>query len=199
MLSRYNELPVLITGGCGFIGSHIAEKLVSCGAHVSIMDDLSTGTVANIKSIKNKIRFIQASVTDKASCLKATHGQHSIFHLAALISVAESVSNPSLCHEINVNGTCNILEAARLNNVKRVILSSSSAVYGDTETLCNEQTPCNPNHLMVFQNISLNCSANNIFTFMDLKQLFCVILTFMDRARIPTEHMPLSLPNLPNR
>ncbi len=109
MFRKYNELPVLVTGGCGFIGSHIAEKLISCGAHVTIMDNLSSGSLANVATIKDKIRFIQASITDRDSCLLATQGQHTIFHLAALVSVPESVINPVLCHEVNVNGTFNIL------------------------------------------------------------------------------------------
>lgn len=142
--NTYTSLPVLVTGGCGFIGSHIVEKLVLLGAQVTIIDNLSTGSLSNIESIKDKVTFIQASITDKESCLLATQGQQIIFHLAALVSVAESVNNPALCYDVNINGTFNILEAARINKVKKFILSSSSAVYGNTEQPCSEQIPCQP-------------------------------------------------------
>lgn len=142
--AAYLALPVLITGGCGFIGSHIAQRLVDLGAQVTIIDDLSSGSLNNIAPFKDKVRLIKASITDMAACLEATRGQKIIFHLAALISVPESVKNPALCHEINVNGTFNILEAARINQVKRLVLSSSAAVYGNTEQLCTEDMKCNP-------------------------------------------------------
>lgn len=142
--SPFYALPVLVTGGCGFIGSHITQELIALGANVTIIDDLSTGSIANIHHIKNHIRFIQATITDQHACLQATKGQKLIFHLAALVSVPESVEKPRLCHEINVDGTFNILEAARINKVKRVVFSSSAAVYGNTEELCHEDMPCNP-------------------------------------------------------
>ena len=144
MYSMYHGLPVLITGGCGFIGSHIAENLVATGAQVTIIDDLSTGFLHNIEHIRNNVQFIQASITDKDACFQATRGQKIIFHLAALISVPESIINPQLCHDINVNGTFNILEAARINKVKKFVLSSSAAVYGNITQTCHEQMPCNP-------------------------------------------------------
>lgn len=140
----YLAQPILITGGCGFIGSHLAKKLVDLGAQVTIIDDLSSGSMDNIASFKDKVRFIKASITDINACLDATKGQKIIFHLAALISVPESVKNPALCHEINVNGTFNVLEAARINKVHRLILSSSAAVYGNTEQICIEDMQCNP-------------------------------------------------------
>lgn len=140
----YHKVPVLITGGCGFIGSHIAEQLVATGAQVTILDDLSSGFLHNIEHIRENIRLIQASITDKDTCIKATKGQQIIFHLAALISVPESIQNPALCHEINVTGTFNILEAARINKVKKLVLSSSAAVYGNTTELCHEQMACYP-------------------------------------------------------
>jgi len=141
---EYKNLPVLVTGGCGFIGSHLAEKLVSLGAHVTIIDDLSTGTLQNIHDIRDKITFIHASVTDFDACLAAVKNQKIIFHLAAMISVADSVENPTACHHINVDGTFNMLEAACKAGVKRFVFSSSAAVYGNIEGLCSENTPCLP-------------------------------------------------------
>lgn len=140
----YDEIPVLITGGCGFIGSHIADLLVSYGAHVTILDDLSTGFIKNIETIKDKITFMQGSITNYQTCLTATKNQKIIFHCAAFTSVPDSVARPELCHAINVDGTFNILNAARINNVERFVFSSSSAVYGQTEKIISESDPCNP-------------------------------------------------------
>lgn len=142
--SVFYALPVLITGGCGFIGSHLAEQLVTLGAQVTILDNLSSGSLDNIAHIRDHIKFINASITDKQACLEATRDIKVIFHLAALISVPESVKSPVLCHEVNVDGLFNILEAARANNVKRVVFSSSAAVYGNTEAIISETAQCNP-------------------------------------------------------
>ena len=144
MHTFYKDLPCVITGGCGFIGSHVATELVHLGAHVTIIDDLSTGNLENIAHIKDRVNFIQASITNSAACLDATKDAAIIFHLAAFISVPQSMEQPYLCHAINIDGTMNILEAARVNGVKRVVFSSSSAVYGNAEDLCSELTPCNP-------------------------------------------------------
>ena len=143
-MHSYKDMPVLVTGGCGFIGSHIAEKLVQCGARVTILDDLSTGNLENSAAIKEKVTLIEGSITDPKMCLLATEGQKIIFHLAARTSVPESLQDPIGYHETNVNGTLNLLQAARTNNVERFVLSSSAAVYGNKEGICNEQDPCNP-------------------------------------------------------
>ncbi len=144
MRQFYKNKHVLVTGGCGFIGSHISEKLVEFGAHVSIMDNLSTGFLDNIKHIKDQVTFHNKSVVDAQACLDATEGQDVIFHLAAFISVPESLEKPKLCHEVNVDGIFNLLEGARINKVKRFVFSSSSAVYGPTEGPCSETTTTNP-------------------------------------------------------
>ncbi len=143
-MDLYKGMPVLVTGGCGFIGSHLAHELVTQGAHVTILDNCSTGTVANIAPFKDDVVFIQKSITDPEVCLEATKGQHIIFHLAALVSVPLSLDNPALCHQTNVEGTFNILEAARLNGVQRCVFSSSAAVYGPQPGICSEQLPCKP-------------------------------------------------------
>lgn len=140
----YRGKNVLVTGGCGFIGSHIAEKLVDLGAHVTILDDLSTGFLHNIESIKNKVTLIIASITDPNICKNTTKNKDIIFHLAAFISVPQSVEEPLVCHNVNINGTLNLLEAARINNVQRFVFSSSSAVYGSTNDIAKETDPCIP-------------------------------------------------------
>ncbi len=134
----YKNIPVLVTGGCGFIGSHVAEKLVELGADVTILDNLSTGSVENIAAITNKINFIHGDITNIDTCIMATQNKKIIFHLAAFVSVPNSTIDPQKCHNINIIGTQNLLEAARLNNVNRFIFSSTCSVYGESITPCDE-------------------------------------------------------------
>lgn len=140
----YYGTRILITGGCGFIGSHIAETLVARGAHVTILDNLSTGSLDNIASFHDDITFINGSITDFYTCMHATQNQDIIFHCAAFISVPASVERPRECHDVNVTGIINMLEAARQNDVSRFIFSSSAAVYGTREGVCSETDPCAP-------------------------------------------------------
>jgi len=144
MKHAYAQKKVVVTGGCGFIGSHIAHKLVELGAQVTILDNLSTGFESNIADIKPQITFIQKSVEDLDACIEATKDAEVIFHLAAFISVPQSLEEPKLCHTANVDGTFNMLEAARINGVKRLVFSSSSAVYGVTEETSSETSPTSP-------------------------------------------------------
>ncbi len=144
MQEYYRDKKVLITGGCGFIGSHIAHTLTTYGAQVTILDDLSTGNVANIASIEDKVTFIKGSVTNKAICAQAVAGKSHVFHLAAFISVPQSVEQPDVCHAVNVDGTFNMLEAARTAGCTRFVFSSSAAVYGTPDGLCTESTACRP-------------------------------------------------------
>lgn len=134
----YLHKKVLVTGGCGFIGSHLAQKLVELGAHVTILDDLSTGSLENIKNIKNKITLIEETIVNQDACHRAVQQKDIIFHLAAYISVPGSVKNPVTCHNVNINGTFNLLEAARHFGIQRFVFSSTSAVYGPAERTCTE-------------------------------------------------------------
>ncbi len=141
----YEQKSVLVTGGCGFIGSHVAQELVKLGAHVTIIDDLSTGFEKNIAEFRDSVRFIQKSIVDADACNEAVAGSEIIFHLAAYTSVPGSVANPQLCHEINVDGTFNLLHAAHKHHVKRFVFSSTSSVYGPREDTCYESdTHLNP-------------------------------------------------------
>lgn len=144
MNQYYKSKKVLVTGGCGFIGSHLVETLVNYGAHVTILDDLSTGSLENIQSCRDNITLIQGSITDKRICQAAVADNTHVFHLAAFISVPQSLENPSACHTINIDGTFNILEASQNARVQRFIFSSSSAVYGTPNGKCSEQAPCKP-------------------------------------------------------
>lgn len=140
----YHNKPVLVTGGAGFIGSHITEQLVNIGARVTVLDNLSTGKLTNLDAVIDKITFITGDITDYQTCLQATHNQSIVFHGAAVVSVPESVAQPILCHEINTQGVNTLLEAARSNIVNRVLFSSSSAVYGAQNSTCSEETLCAP-------------------------------------------------------
>ena len=105
LIDTYKNMPVLVTGGCGFIGSHLVQKLVEYGAHVTVIDDLSTGNIANIANSNHNITFIQKNIVDIDACMIASEGQKFIFHHAAYISVPGSIENPTTCHETNVMGT----------------------------------------------------------------------------------------------
>ncbi len=124
----------LITGGAGFIGSHIVGRLVAEGETVKVLDNLSTGKKENIDPYKD-ITFIQGDILDEKKVSEAVKGVDYICHIAALPSVARSVKDPVSTNDINIKGTLNILMAARDAGVKRVVFASSSSVYGDTDVL----------------------------------------------------------------
>ncbi len=135
----------LVTGGAGFIGSHIAEALVNRGDRVRVLDNLSTGHRKNLANIKDRIEFVECDIRNLDAARRAVEGAHIIFHQAAIPSVPRSVAEPDLNHDVNVNGTFNILMAAREAGARRVIYAASSSAYGDTETLPkHEDTPPSP-------------------------------------------------------
>lgn len=144
MKHLYKNKKVLVTGGAGFIGSHLAQRLVALGAHVTILDDLSSGNLDNLAAIKNDIRFMHGSITNQAVCIEASTDISFVFHLAAFLSVPQSLEIPRECHTINIDGTFNMLEAARINKVKTFVFSSSAAVYGTREGECSEDMACCP-------------------------------------------------------
>jgi nucleoside-diphosphate-sugar epimerase len=122
---------VVVTGGCGFIGSHVATGLVSLGADVSVFDDLSEGNQANLPA---GAKLTRGSVLDRDALSEALAGAEIVFHLAALVSVPRSVEEPLRYHDVNATGTQNVLEAARIAKVRRVVYSASSSAYGDAPT-----------------------------------------------------------------
>jgi len=120
----------LVTGGAGFIGSHTVEELVKRGHRVVVLDDLSTGKISNIAEVGSKIELMRESITNLNAVREACRGADCIVHLAAQTSVPRSVKDPIETNLINVNGTLNVLVAARDAKVKRVVFASSCAVYG---------------------------------------------------------------------
>ena len=121
----------LITGGAGFIGSHIAHLLIEKGQKVIVFDNLSTGNLNNLEDIKNDISFIQGDITKPTDLAKLPKNIDYILHLAAQISVPQSVENPQETFFTNTQGTLNVLELAKNIEVKKIVLSSSAAIYGD--------------------------------------------------------------------
>ncbi|MBA7469905.1 UDP-N-acetylglucosamine 4-epimerase [subsurface metagenome] len=137
----------VVTGGAGFIGSHLAEELARRDYRVIILDDLSTGRMENIKELlkKDNVKLIQASILDLNLVQKLFQGVDYVFHQAALPRVPRSIEDPLTTNEINIKGTLNVLLAARENRVRKVIYASSSSIYGGTPTLPQrEDMPPNP-------------------------------------------------------
>ncbi|MBM4387598.1 MAG: SDR family oxidoreductase [Deltaproteobacteria bacterium] len=131
---------VLVTGGAGFIGSHITEACVNRGFHARVVDDLSTGRMENIAHLMDRIEFIRGDICDRKLMRDAVAGVDYLFHEAAVASVAKSVANPQRTLEANVMGTLNLLESARDAGVKRVVFASSSSVYGERGKFPQEET-----------------------------------------------------------
>ena len=121
---------VLITGGAGFIGSHLVERLVRDGNSVRVLDDLSTGSLANLSSVRNQIQFTKGTVLESNLLSRLCREVDYVVHLAAIASVPYSIENPLTTQSVNVTGTLNMLAAARDADVKRVVFASSSSIYG---------------------------------------------------------------------
>jgi len=124
-----------VTGGAGFIGSHIAECLARDGHEVRVVDDLSTGRRENLESFEDRITLLEAGICDDAVLSAAFDGAEVVFHQAALASVQRSVEDPMAANRVNVEGTLNVLEVARGAGVRRVVYASSSSVYGESPQL----------------------------------------------------------------
>jgi UDP-glucose 4-epimerase len=133
--SFYRGKRVCVTGGAGFIGSHLSEALVERGADVSVIDDLSNGKIENLKSIKDRIRFVEGSILDPRALSNALQRCEIVFHQAAIASVPRSVKEPLPYFEVNAKGTLEVLETARAHGVSRVVYAASSSVYGDQDQL----------------------------------------------------------------
>jgi UDP-glucose 4-epimerase len=128
----------LITGGAGFIGSHIARRLVARGDRVRVLDDLSTGARENLEGVDVDLRI--GSILDADALSDAISGCRFVYHLAAQVSVPASMDDPARTHEVNTTGTMRVFEAARAAGVERCVLSATCAVYGDEPTLPKRET-----------------------------------------------------------
>jgi nucleoside-diphosphate-sugar epimerase len=130
----------LVTGGAGFIGSNVVRRLLALGEQVRVIDDCSTGRRANLADVSGDIEFTDGSIVDQAAIDAAIQGCDFCIHLAAIPSVPRSVENPARSHHANVTGTVNVLLAARDAGVQRVVMASSSSVYGNAATLPVEES-----------------------------------------------------------
>ncbi len=129
---------VLVTGGAGFIGSHLVRRLVAEGFQVTVLDNLSSGHLGNLDCVSSEVRFVEGDVRDPGVVGEAASGAEAVIHLAALIDVAESIEKPHLYLDVNVLGTLNVLEAAK--RAKVFVFASSAAVYGEPLSLPIEES-----------------------------------------------------------
>ncbi len=135
----------LVTGGAGFIGSHIVEELVRRGKKVRVLDDFSAGQMSNLRTVRKKIDLIRGDIRNVKTVKKALRGVKFVTHQAALRSVPKSMDNPTEFNEVNVQGTLNLLIAAHQAGVQRFVFASSSSVYGETKRLPERETdPLSP-------------------------------------------------------
>ena len=125
----------LVTGGAGFIGSHLVEKLVGDNARVRVLDNFTTGKRENIAPFLDRMELIEGDIADPDICRRACDGVEVVFHQAAMPSVPRSVEDPVTSHRTNIDGTFNLLVAARDAGVRRFVYAASSSAYGETETL----------------------------------------------------------------
>lgn len=135
----------LVTGGAGFIGSHIVQTLVDQGADVLVLDHFSTGKQENLSGLNGRLDILKGDVRDRSIVEQAVQDVDTIFHQAAFVSVSESMEKPKTCFDINVSATIALFDAARLAGVRRVVFASSAAVYGESDDLpLKENAPARP-------------------------------------------------------
>jgi nucleoside-diphosphate-sugar epimerase len=134
----------LVTGGAGFIGSHLVDRLLAAGWGVRLLDDFSSGREANVAHLNGRAELIRGDLRDRERLAKALDGVEVVFHQAAVPSVPRSVAEPERTNDVNVTGTLGLLEAARRAGVRRLVFASSSSAYGDTPVLPKVETlpPC---------------------------------------------------------
>lgn len=135
-------MKIFITGGAGFIGSHLAKKLVLQKHEVTVMDNFESGKIKNISKIQDKIKIINGDIRNKKALDKNILGAEAVFHLAAKVTVLHSFEKKSEFEDINIKGTLNILESAKKHGVKKLVFSSSAAVYGNGNGNANHKAIC---------------------------------------------------------
>ncbi|MEK9153613.1 MAG: SDR family oxidoreductase [Patescibacteria group bacterium] len=154
---------ILITGGAGFIGSNLAEQLVEQGQEVVVLDNLATGRLSNLRKIEKQVKFIQGDIRELDSLRESFQGIDFVFHLAALPGVFFSVQSPEQCNKTNIEGTLNVLMAARDNKVKRVVFASSSSIYGGVSPINQEDQKPQPLSPYAVSKITGEYYANNFY------------------------------------
>lgn len=175
---REHSMNYLVTGGAGFIGSHITEHLVTSGKRVAVLDNLSTGKLDNLKAFANKIDFVQGDIRDDALLKRVMQNIDVVFHEAAVASVTKSIESPIETDSINIGGTVSVLTAAKDCGVKKVIFASSAAIYGDDPELPKREG-MNPNPLSPY---AFHKLAGEYYCrlFHRLYGLSCVVLRYFN-------------------
>jgi nucleoside-diphosphate-sugar epimerase len=130
----------LVTGGAGFIGGHLVDALLAQGASVRVIDNFSTGRRSNLEHNLGRIELVEGDIADPEACARAMHGIDTVFHEAAIPSVARSVRDPVASNQANVSGTVMVLDQARKAGVRKLVYAASSSAYGDTPTLPKVET-----------------------------------------------------------
>ncbi len=153
---NYSGTRVLVTGGAGFIGSHIVRSLVDSGANVRVLDNFVNGRPENLSGVEDKISLLKGDLLNPTDCAQAAHDRDIVFHLAALGSVPASMNDPLRYNQNNITGTLTLLEACRSAGVRRVVYSGSSSAYGDTPTLPKVET-MSPSPLSPYAVSKLTC------------------------------------------
>lgn len=171
-------MKILVTGGAGFIGSHLVDTLVGQGHKIVVLDNLSAGKLSNLADVQNCIEFVAGDIRDFDLLLKILEGCDLVYHLAAMVSVNQTVKEPVYSSQINDAGTLNVLEACRKNKVKRFVFSSSSAIYGDAPGLPKHEKMCSiPQTPYAVQKIT---GENYAFVYNDLYGVETVCLRYFN-------------------
>ena len=134
-MASTDRMLAVVTGGAGFIGSHLVEALLGVGRPVRVVDNLATGRLSNLDGVRDRIDWVEGDLADPEVALEALQGADVVLHQAAIPSVPRSVEKPLESHQSGPTATLNVLEAARRNGVRRVVFAASSSAYGDTEAL----------------------------------------------------------------
>ena len=134
-IPEFEQIQVLVTGGAGFIGSHLVDGLLERGAVVRVLDNLETGRRENLAHCLDQVEFVEGDIRQVEVCQRACEGVAYLFHQAALGSVPRSMEDPATTISVNVAGTANVFAAGRDAGVRRIVYASSSSVYGDSEKL----------------------------------------------------------------
>jgi len=185
----------LVTGGAGFIGSHIVETLVTQGYEVRVLDNFSTGRWENLSPLLDHIELIRGDLRDPHVVRRAVEGVDFILHQAALPSVPRSIHNPKATHEANLTGTFHLLMAAREAGIRRLVLASSSSVYGNGKTLPKRET-MKPHPLSPYAVTKLACEvyAQVFFKLYSIETVILRYLMCLGLDRIPTLSIQPSFP-----
>ena len=171
-------MKILVTGGAGFIGSHLVDTLVGQGHKIIVFDNLSAGKLSNLSDVQNCIEFVAGDIRDFDLLVKILEGCDLVYHMAAMVSVNQTVKAPVYSSQINDVGTLNVLEACRKNKVKRFIFSSSSAIYGDAPGLPKHEKMCSsPRTPYAVQKIT---GENYAFIYNDLYGVETVCLRYFN-------------------